>query len=150
MNCFAVLYLLCKKKNMDVRCINIYMYNHIFCQLWTGRHTSNYKFGGALSPTQRVVGHNLVLSHVFGSDPQNKHWTNTTHVCDVVVGVRVEADVVPVPGNMWSRVAPHGTAHVALVTRWSRVKLQRDDKFGGCLEVEGLWYGQVTCELFWK
>lgn len=142
-----------KRKKMDVRWFNVH--NPIFSQLQTDRfktrrHTSDCKCSGALSPTQRAVGHNHVLSHVFGSNHQNKHWTHTTHICDVVVGVCVEAGVVSVPGNMWSRVANHSTAHVALVTRWSHVTLQRDDKFGSCLQVEGLWYWQVTCELFWK
>lgn len=111
---------------------------HTACVTITASLTSDSQFSGALSSPHCIFSDNLVLSGVFGADPQYEQGTDATGIRDVVVGVGVEADVVAEPSHMWRRVPFDGAAHVTLVSLWGGMQFQRNNELRGALEVANL------------
>lgn len=97
--------------------------------------TPDAEDGGALGPSLLVLCCDGVLAHVLGPDSKNQQGTHPTGVGDVVVGVRVQANVIAVPRDARLGVSRHRTAHVALVAFGRVVELQWDNKDGRTLHV---------------
>lgn len=73
-----------------------------------------------------VFSDDSVIPAVLWPDFEDHHRADSTCVSNVIVGVSVKADVISVPGNMWSGVSCHGTTHVALVALRTVVHPERD------------------------
>lgn len=88
--------------------------------------TSNKDFSSALCFAERVESHDFVFTVVSRSDSENVHGAHAARVGDVVIFVRVDADIVQVPGHTGCGAPTHGTGHVQLVTFGWAVDFQRD------------------------
>ena len=84
--------------------------------------TLNNQFRCALHSAQIIFRFDRVISTVLGPDFEDHQGADPAGVGDVVVGVGVEADVVPVPGDIGSGISRHCTTHVALVLLWAVVR----------------------------
>lgn len=105
--------------------------------------TFDNKFRGALSLAKRVDRDHLVFATVFWLYAENVQGANAKRVGDVIVFVRVDADVIQVPGHSWRGTSADGTRHVELVSfRWS-VDLKRHQDRGGPLKAELAWNDSV-------
>lgn len=47
-------------------------------------------------------------------------------IADIIMLIRVDADAIQVPGNMWCGATSDSTGHVALVAFWWSVDFQRN------------------------
>lgn len=110
---------------------------NVFPFLQCGRDslTSDTEDGGAFGPSEGVLGADAVLAHVSGADAKDQHGANATGVGDVIVGISVEADVIPIPRDVRFGISLHSTAHVALVAFGRGVKLQRYDEGRSTLQI---------------
>lgn len=113
-------------------------------------NTSDIQHHWWLRSAQFVLYGNFVFPVVFGSHSQYKQGADSTYICDVVVGVCVEADIVPVPRNTWSWITLNGTAHVAFITLWGCTPLQGNNKWGRRIEDPVFYLWPVYLELFWN
>lgn len=110
--------------------------------------TSNDKFRRALRLAERVDGDHFTDAAVFWSDSEDVHGAHAKRVGDVVVVVKVDADVVQVPGHSGRRAPPHSTRHVELVScRWC-VDFQRHQDGWRPLKAESWWITSIW--RFWN
>lgn len=110
--------------------------------------TLNNKISGTLHPSQRIFGDDSVIPAVLWPDFEDHHRTHPACVSNVIVSVGVKADVIPVPGDIWSGVSCHCTAHVALVALWTVVRFQWDGKSGRSLKAAILGSGKGERKCF--
>lgn len=149
---------LCKKSNIALRLFNLHTANSnvttikLVKTLWLLNlvNTSDIQRHWWFRSPQFVLYGNFVFPVVFGSHSQYKQGADSTYICDVVVGVCVEADIVPVPRNTWSWITLNGTAHVAFITLWGCTPLQGNNKWGRRIEDPVFYLWPVYLELFWN
>lgn len=112
--------------------------------------TFNDELSWALHPSQRIFCDDSVIPAVFWPDFEDHHRAHPTRVSNVIVSVGVKADVISVPGDMWSGVSCHRTTHVALVALGTVVHFQRDGERGGRLKRAVLRSREAQRKCFWK
>lgn len=110
--------------------------------------TFNNKISGTLHPSQRIFSDDGVIPAVLWPDFEDHHRAHPTCVSNVIVSVGVKADVISVPGDIWSGVSCHCTTHVALVALWTVVHFQRDGERRRRLKAAILGNGKVQRKCF--
>lgn len=98
--------------------------------------TFDNKFRCTLCLAKRVDRNHFVFTTVFRSDAENVQRANAKRVGDVIVFVRVDADVIQVPGHSRRGTSADGTRHVELVSFRRSVDLKRHQDGGRPLKAE--------------
>lgn len=101
--------------------------------------TFDNKFSSTLSLSKRVDCHHFVFAAVFWSHAENVQGANAKRVGDVIVFVRVDADVIQVPGHARRGASADGTRHVELVSFRRSVDLEWHQDGGRPLKAGLTW-----------
>ncbi len=134
----------------NVSSVSFFMEKYVVSKPCKCVRTSDIQHHWGLCCPQLVLNDDFVFPVVFGCHPEYEYGADSTYVGDVVVGISVQAYIVAVPCHTWSWITFNCTAHVALVTLWSRTPLQGNDKWWRWLEVQGFCLSCVYFELSWN
>lgn len=109
--------------------------------------TFDYKFSWTLCMAQSVDSNNLIFTTVVWPDSENVHGAHSIRIGEIKVVVRVDADIIQVPGDCRCWASSNSTCHENLITFRGCVDLQRDQDGWWPLKADVHCICSICCNL---